>query len=792
MCQNDPINAPNTQNSVSCNATAHKSKDQLPISTTPIKRIPNMVERLILTPKHHHNPKPSQLNRLTQAFRIAYLQRLLVSSVIGVSMLGVTSHVAHAASTTDINALVSEAVSTHPLVRAAQAERLASAEYVNAAKLNMFPLPIIGTTYDKDDGFVTRAGLRQSVWSGGKLTANVNQAIYDDKAAMANILEQQNTVAKNTIDVWQSYLYSMALQGLYVNNIKSLYGFESMMKRRVEQGVSARIDLDLVTNRILQDQNAYQGAVQQQRIAVARLSQMIGRPISDVGLQYIPLDLMAKYVKSQSKDFERMAFSEASINNPSVIKQQFETESAKQKVKADKAALYPAVYAQFEELYYHKDNEADSQFSFGVSYDPGAGFSNLATARASEARVQSFVENQEASRRTVMENIQTQYQQFVSAKDQETSLIAAVAGAQIVVDSYRRQFIAGRKTWLEVLNAVREKSGYQQQLLQVQSQMLAAFYKLQVDFGRMPWQQNTLNFGPTREFHPYLELEEWVKQQADKHELPLYFLNDESAAHEIADETASETGQNGTTESVNMVQTDSTGINTNQAMLTQDMTLEPATMSSVVIKTPAPVPVLSVTESTAKNPAVNATLPPDEPTQVIPLTSNAVTTTQTVVMTETKPTVIAKPVTEPTSEPKPQIIQPTSQPTVIVQPYPAINTTPVQSVNLTVTPINNSAATNQMTPQVISKITSQATAQQPLEPLLEPRQSELSPIKPGQILQPTNISSTTNTYQTKGKTKKSAKKYRPANQPMIVDNEMTLSPTTRTTTNNTVVPVSAQ
>lgn len=151
-----------------------------------------------------------------------------------------------------------------------------------------------------------------------------------------------------------------------------------------------------------------------------------------------------------------------------------------------------------------------------MSYDPGAGFSNMALARASQARVLSLEQNQEAGKRTVMENIQTQYQQFISAKDQETSLVAAIAGAQIVVDSYRRQFIAGRKTWLEVLNAVRDKSGYEQQLLQVQSQMIGAFYKLQVDFGRMAWQNYSPLVKPTEEFNAIVSFQDWVKTQSQK------------------------------------------------------------------------------------------------------------------------------------------------------------------------------------------------------------------------------------------------------------------------------------
>ncbi|WP_394262103.1 TolC family protein [Moraxella boevrei] len=422
----------------------------------------------------------------------------------------------HSANMTDVNGLIGQAVATHPLVGSARAEEQATAEGVRAAKLNLLPQPSVTSSYDKNDGMISRAGLRQPLWTGGRLTANVNQAIYDDKAAMAYIFEQQNTVAKNTIDIWQSYIYAVALQQLYVNNLKQLGEFEAMMQRRVSEGVSAKIDLELVKNRILQDQNAYQGAVQQQRIAEARLSQMIGENVNGQAVGTVTLAKMAQYVKAQSVDFEQLAFNQSGINNPSVIKQQFQIEAAKQGVKAQQASRYPTVYAQYEYLYYHKGTrDNDGQFSVGLSYDPGAGFSNMALARASQARVQSLEQSQEAARRTVMESIQTQYQEFVNAKDQETSLISAVAGAQIVVDSYRRQFIAGRKSWLEVLNAVREKAGYEQQLLQIQSQMLGAYYKLAVDFGRMPWQEFGLIHAPTQEYRPYQSLQDWLQQHRD-------------------------------------------------------------------------------------------------------------------------------------------------------------------------------------------------------------------------------------------------------------------------------------
>lgn len=416
-----------------------------------------------------------------------------------------------------VDSLITQAIQTHPLVGSARANQQATTEGINAAKLNLLPTPSVSSGFDRDNDFVSQVTIRQPLWTGGKLTADVNQAIFDDKAAVEYVYEQQNLVAKTTIDAWQSYIQAIARQGIHAEALKELNDFEAMMQRRVSQGVSARIELDLVTNRILQEQTAYQAAGEQQRIAAARLQQIIGQPLSPSSAMSLPnIKVLVNQAKQQSANFEKMAFEQASFYNPVIVKEHFQIESAKQGVESQQASRYPTVYAQYEHAYYHDDNENDGKFSLGLSYAPGAGFSNLALARASQAQVDSLVQSQEASRRSVIENIQVQYQQFVSAKDRETSLVAAVAGAQIVVNSYRRQFIAGRKSWLEVLNAVREQNDYQVQLAQTRADMLGAFHRLQVDFGIMPWQQFGQNRQPVSLFKPTDPVKAWINKQDKK------------------------------------------------------------------------------------------------------------------------------------------------------------------------------------------------------------------------------------------------------------------------------------
>ena len=138
-------------------------------------------------------------------------------------LLMTLSSAAFANADTHINTLIDQAIETHPLVGSARAEQQATTESIRAAKLNLLPAPTLSSGYDRDDGMISRFQLRQSLWTGGKLTANVNQALFDDKAATEYIYEQQNQVAKTTIEAWQSYITAVSKQQVYYDNLQSFF-----------------------------------------------------------------------------------------------------------------------------------------------------------------------------------------------------------------------------------------------------------------------------------------------------------------------------------------------------------------------------------------------------------------------------------------------------------------------------------------------------------------------------------------------------------------------------------------
>jgi adhesin transport system outer membrane protein len=66
------------------------------------------------------------------------------------------------------------------------------------------------------------------------------------------------------------------------------------------------------------------------------------------------------------------------------------------------------------------------------------------------------------------------------------ALDKAVQGSRAVLDSYGRQFTAGRKTWQDLMNAVRELAQNQYNFVDTQAAMVSAMYRLQIRLGQSP------------------------------------------------------------------------------------------------------------------------------------------------------------------------------------------------------------------------------------------------------------------------------------------------------------------
>ena len=80
--------------------------------------------------------------------------------------------------------------------------------------------------------------------------------------------------------------------------------------------------------------------------------------------------------------------------------------------------------------------------------------------------------------------MQNEQEEFINARSRLVSLEKSVAGSDKVLESYQRQFQAGRKSWLDLLNAVRELAQNQYALADARASMVAAMNRLQIRAGQ--------------------------------------------------------------------------------------------------------------------------------------------------------------------------------------------------------------------------------------------------------------------------------------------------------------------
>ena len=85
---------------------------------------------------------------------------------------------------------------------------------------------------------------------------------------------------------------------------------------------------------------------------------------------------------------------------------------------------------------------------------------------------------------TLRERISIDWNEWAGARDRLGNAERVRSASAEVAESYARQYIAGRKSWLDVLNAVRESAQADLARVDARYQMLSAAWRLGIHTGR--------------------------------------------------------------------------------------------------------------------------------------------------------------------------------------------------------------------------------------------------------------------------------------------------------------------
>jgi adhesin transport system outer membrane protein len=79
------------------------------------------------------------------------------------------------------------------------------------------------------------------------------------------------------------------------------------------------------------------------------------------------------------------------------------------------------------------------------------------------------------------ESLQNDREEFINAHAQVAALEKSVAGSDAVLASFERQFQANRKTWLDLLNQVREVAQNEYALTDAQASLVGSRLRIELN-----------------------------------------------------------------------------------------------------------------------------------------------------------------------------------------------------------------------------------------------------------------------------------------------------------------------
>lgn len=378
---------------------------------------------------------------------------------------------------------------TYPILVAARTEAKAAGQDLQATERLRWPT--VSAVVESDTGNLRSSPNRavqvdQTVWDAGRNTSRISESKVLADISLTKVHLQQQEVFLQVANAWQAMVSAKERWAVAQSTLVRLRKFQAQMLRRVQAEASPAIDLELVDSRILQTEVEATAAKTSLQQAVMRLQQFSG--IDDL----LGASTYAVYPKGwmDTEDFQRQLSQTDWLQlvsaHPSVAKARHEVNQVKHRLDTKQAEAYPQLYLRVYKPLNRLPNNPDTSTTafLGFRYTPGAGFANLVEAQAISTRILSSEQAVEAAFRETLQALQNEQEEFTNTRSRLQSLERSVAGAEKVLDSYQRQFQAGRKSWLDLLNAVRELAQNEYALADTRAAMVAAMYRLQIRSGQ--------------------------------------------------------------------------------------------------------------------------------------------------------------------------------------------------------------------------------------------------------------------------------------------------------------------
>lgn len=383
-----------------------------------------------------------------------------------------------------IEKLIAGVLISHPSTQSQRSLVAAAASGVESARWQFYPTPAVSiesAEHSSSDALyqgdkqVTTLRLQQPLWTGGRLTAGIDKAkagLDQSQFAFDEVRQQLSLKVVQYYGEWMAaHLKSQATYKSLVTHTR----LRDQIRRRIAEGASPESDLTLAMSRLDSIAAELIASRAQRDISVGRLGQLLGRPLDG--------STLAEPIATPREltDTLQVLLDNAILLSPAIQKTKAQANIQMAQIAERRSELSPEVYARLERQYGNfnfANGRPETRFFFGVSSRFGAGLSSLVNVDAAQKQHEAALAEIDVQSRIVSEQVLADHALAASLNSRLAAVKASLHSNELVADSFDRQFLAGRKTWLDVMNAARELAQSESQLADLLSTQVSVTWRV--------------------------------------------------------------------------------------------------------------------------------------------------------------------------------------------------------------------------------------------------------------------------------------------------------------------------
>lgn len=354
--------------------------------------------------------------------------------------------------------LIDDSINYHPAIKAKQLS-VGSFELEKKAAILKF-LPNVSYIKANTGGTGSSVAIAGSnfvsvnlpLFTGGSSIYGLKKANVQIGAAELQLLETTQEISLNVVTAYSDFVRWTYKYDSTVDYIEKLQEFHRLIKNRYDSGAAPLNDVKLVESRLLQATTEEENFSSNRRLAIEKINSLTGKV-------YKVNDLTKKLSSPLELRNIDTLLDRAIDNDPYPKRMKLDVEIAELDAKINEANNYPQVFATAQRQIGNQDiynTTGQNFYGITIQFNSSQGFSGFVSSAAAYNRAKYSEKNVEAiliDHRIKLVNELNIYQTSMTKR---LSLIENKKIQMQLLASTYRQYEVGRKSWMDLMNAIRD------------------------------------------------------------------------------------------------------------------------------------------------------------------------------------------------------------------------------------------------------------------------------------------------------------------------------------------------